>query len=141
MSQLVEFVTNHWMLVLALVGIVALLIGHESQRRLSGVADIGPMEAIRLLNQQDALFIDTRSDAEYKEGHILHALHIPMAELERRLGELEKYKGRPLIAYCRSGHRSASAGSKLRKQGFETVFNLGGGIIAWQNANLPVTRK
>lgn len=141
MSQLFEFIGNHWGLVLALVVILALLAGTEFQRRVRGVKDIGPMEATRLLNQQDAVFVDTRSDAEYKEGHILNALHIPLGDLERRIGELDKYRDRPVIAYCRSGHRSASAGGKLKKQGFETVFNLGGGIMAWQNANLPVTRK
>ncbi len=141
MSQLFEFITNNWMLVLALVAIIAMLIGSETQRRISGVPNIGPMEATRLLNQEDALFIDTRTDKEYKEGHILHALHIPLGDLEHRMGELEKFKGRPVIAYCRSGHRSATAGSKLKKQGFETVFNLGGGIMAWQNASLPVTKK
>jgi rhodanese-related sulfurtransferase len=141
MSQLFEFFGNHPVLTMALVAALAMLIGSELQRRLRSVRDIGPMEAIRLMNQQDALFIDTRTEAEYKEGHILDALHIPLGDLERRASELNKYKDRPLIAYCRSGHRSASAGGKLKKLGFETVHNLGGGIMAWQGANLPVTRK
>jgi rhodanese-related sulfurtransferase len=141
MSQLFEFFGNHPVLTMALVAALAMLIGSELQRRLRSVRDIGPMEAIRLMNQQDALFIDTRTEAEYKEGHILDALHIPLGDLERRASELNKYKDRPLIAYCRSGHRSASAGGKLKKLGFETVHNLGGGIMAWQSANLPVTRK
>jgi rhodanese-related sulfurtransferase len=141
MSQLFEFFGNHPVLTMALVAVLAMLIGSELQRRLRSVRDIGPMEAIRLMNQQDALFIDTRTEAEYKEGHILDALHIPLGDLERRASELNKYKDRPLIAYCRSGHRSASAGGKLKKLGFETVHNLGGGIMAWQSANLPVTRK
>lgn len=141
MSQLFEFFGNHPILTLALVVILAMLVGSEIQRRLRSIQDIGPMEAIRLLNQQDALFIDTRTESEYKEGHIAEALHIPLSDLERRASELNKYKDRPLIAYCRSGHRSAGAGGKLKKLGFETVYNLGGGIMAWQNANLPVTRK
>ncbi len=141
MSQLFEFFGNHPILTLALVITLIMLVGSEIQRRLRSIQDVGPMEAIRLLNQQNALFIDTRTENEYKEGHILDALHIPLGDLERRADELNKYKARTLIAYCRSGHRSASAGGKLKKLGFETVYNLGGGIMAWQSANLPVTRK
>ncbi len=141
MSQFFEFFSNHPILTLALVIILVMLVGSEIQRRLRSIQDVGPMEAIRLLNQQNALFIDTRTEGEYKEGHIVDALHIPLGDLERRADELNKFKERPLIAYCRSGHRSASAGGKLKKLGFETVYNLGGGIMAWQSANLPVTRK
>lgn len=141
MSQLIEFVTNHWMLVLAFVGILALLLGTEVLRLLRNIKDVGPMEAIRLLNQQNALFIDTRSLKEYQDGHVLDALHIPVQDLSGRIGELEKHKNRPIIAYCHSGQRSASAGGVLKKHGFENVYNLGGGMVAWKNANLPVTRK
>ena len=46
-----------------------------------------------------------------------------------------------MIAYCRSGNRSNGAGSILTKHGFENVYNLGGGIVAWQKASLPVSKK
>ncbi len=141
MSQLFEFISNHWLLVLAFCAILALIIGTEAQRLLRNIKDIGPMEAIRLLNQQDALFIDTRSQKEYQDGHVLNALHIPVQELASRVGELEKHRNRPIITYCHSGQRSATAGGQLKKHGFENVFNLGGGMVAWKNANLPVTRK
>ena len=64
-----------------------------------------------------------------------------MKQLPQRVAELEKLKSRPVIAYCRSGSRSGGAGSILKKNGFETVYNLGGGIMAWQNANLPLNKK
>jgi rhodanese-related sulfurtransferase len=141
MSQLFEFFGNHPVLTMALVAVLAMLVGSEIQRRIRSVKDIGPMEAVRLMNQQDAVFIDIRTESEFKEGHILDALHILPGDIERRAAELNKYKDRPLVAYCRSGHRSASVGGKLKKLGFETVHNLGGGIMAWQAANLPVTKK
>ena len=87
------------------------------------------------------MFLDTREDAEYKSGHIPEAIHIPLKQLQERVSELNKHKDCPVIAYCRSGSRSNGAGSILKKQGFETVYNLGGGITAWQNANLPLSKK
>ncbi|HFD80068.1 MAG TPA: rhodanese-like domain-containing protein [Gammaproteobacteria bacterium] len=141
LARIQEFIGNHLLLVLAFVGTLALFLAGEISRRLSGVASVGPAEAIRLGNQENALFLDTREDREYKEGHIAGAVHIPLRQLSQRLGELEKYRGRPVILYCRSGNRSGSAGRLLRKNGFENVYNLAGGIVAWQKADLPVTRK
>jgi rhodanese-related sulfurtransferase len=141
MARLVEFVGNHPFLFLALGGIIAILVATEVRRRLSGVRSVGPVEAVNLINHEDALLLDIREDGEYKGGHITNAKHIPMSVLGSRLKELEKHRGKPIIAYCRSGSRSMGACNLLRKSGYENVFNLGGGILAWQNASLPVSRK
>jgi rhodanese-related sulfurtransferase len=45
-----------------------------------------------------------------------------------------------LIVYCRTGQRAAKAGALLRKQGFERVYKLSGGILAWRGADLPVAK-
>ena len=58
----------------------------------------------------------------------------------RRLAELEKYKGKPIIAVCRSGNRSGSACGMLKKAGFENLHNLAGGMQAWEQAGLPRER-
>ncbi len=137
-SQLIEFVSNHWGLSLALLAVLSLLVGGEIQRRLSGIRDVGPIEAVRLGNQDDALLLDVREEAEYKDGLLPNAVLLPMSKLAERISELDSYRGRPLITVCRSGQRSRRACSLLQKQGFETVYNLGGGIAAWQNANLPL---
>ena len=50
----------------------------------------------------------------------------------------EKYKDKPVIVVCRSGSRSASGCAMLKKQGFDQVYNLRGGLMAWKNANLPI---
>ena len=139
-SQLIEFITNHPMLVLALVAILVLLIGGEFRQRLSGVSEVGPVEATRMLNHDNAVMIDMREDKDYREGHIINAIHAPASKLDNYTGKLEKYRDQPLIVYCRSGQRSNAVCSKLRKQGFESVYNLKGGVLAWQKAELPLNR-
>ena len=140
MANIGEFVLNHWLLVLALVVILALLVMDTFKRKLLGFREIKPQEAVRLINHEGAVALDVREDKEFQEGHILNALHIPSGIIDKRLAELESYKNRPLIVYCRSGQRSAQASVVLRKQGFEQVYKLSGGMLAWRSADLPVAK-
>lgn len=140
-SRLLEFIVNHWALSAAFVGVLVLFIINEIRRKAHGVPQLGPHAATQVMNSEDALVLDVREDTEYKQGHLANAVHIPLGQLGQRLKELEKYKDRAVVAYCRTGSRSNSAAGLLRRQGFSTVFNLAGGIVAWQNANLPVTKK
>ena len=78
--------------------------------------------------------LDVREDFEVAEGMIPGALHIPMGELDTRLGEL--VKDRPIVVVCRSGNRSARVADALNAAGY-TADTMGGGMIAWQRAGLP----
>ena len=140
MGRLGDFVVNHWLLVIALVVIVALLVVDTLKRRVLGFQDIKPQEAVRLINHEGAVAVDVREDKEYHEGHVLNAVHIPLGLMEERISELDAYRSRPLIVYCRTGQRAAHAGVLLRKQGFERVYKLSGGMLAWRGADLPVDK-
>jgi rhodanese-related sulfurtransferase len=135
-----EFVQNNLMLVGVAVVSGGMLLWQSFGNRLSGVSQVGTTEATRLIND-DALVLDVREDKEWAEGHIPNAKHIPLGQLSKRISELDKYKDKPIVVSCRSGHRSATACRTLKKDGFEQTHNLMGGIIAWENANLPVTKK
>ncbi len=141
MQQLLEFAGHHPVLVGAFVVLLALLIFNEWRQRAHGASDLSALDATQLANHQNGVFLDVREGNEYQEGHILNAIHIPLGELNDQIKKLEKYRHKPVIAYCRTGSRSASACARLRKQGFESVHNLRGGIMAWQKDSLPVTRK
>jgi rhodanese-related sulfurtransferase len=105
------------------------------------VARLTPAEATLLMNREDALVLDVRETGEWSSGHIPGARHITLAQLEKRLSELDKFKDRPIIVVCASGNRSSSACGQLKKGGFGKVFSLGGGVSAWLEANLPLTTK
>src|SRR5688500_7983437 len=100
--------------------------------------EVGPMEAVQLINRRDAVVLDLREAADYKSGHITNARHMPEGEIDSRMKELEKVKARPIIVSCARGNRSMSVASRLRKLGFGEVFSLRGGIAAWQQANMPL---
>lgn len=140
-ARIIEFVGNHPLLMLAFAGTLGALLASEISRRLSGMKAVDPVQATQLSNRENAIFLDIRDDGEYGGGHIPEAIHIPIRQLPDRIAELNKHKDCPVIAYCRSGNRSNGAGSVLKKHGFENVYNLSGGIAAWQKASLPVSTK
>lgn len=76
--------------------------------------------------------LDVRQDWEYEEFHLPAARHIPLDQLDERLGELDKSV--PVVAYCRAGPRSTAASSLLESNGFADVSNMVGGISAWNGA-------
>lgn len=140
MSQFIEFAIRHWDLFVALAIILFMMFSGGLTSRLRGFTEIGPAEAVQLINHDGAALLDVREDKEFQDGHILDAIHIPLGKLAGRLGELDELKSKPLVISCRSGHRSATACAQLRKNGFETVYNLKGGVMAWQSAGLPLQK-
>lgn len=141
MDQLTEFLLNHWLLSLAALVILTLIAMSFSRDRLLGFKEVKPSEAVRLINHEDAVVLDTRNAEEFADGHILDAVNVPLSELEDRIGELESMRQRPLVVCCRTGQRSARAGSILRRHGFGTIYKLGGGLMSWEGAGFPLAKE
>jgi rhodanese-related sulfurtransferase len=134
-----QFLNDNWMLASLALASGSMLVWSFIGSKLSGIDEADTLKATRLYND-DALVLDVREDKEFAAGHIPKAKHIPLGQLSSRLNELDKFKGKPVLVTCRSGQRSARACGMLKKAGFETVYNQAGGIIAWERANLPVTK-
>lgn len=130
---------NIWLVLIAVVS-GAVLVWPWISRRLSGAPEVGPLEAVQLINRKDALMIDVRETGEFSAGHAPNAKNLPLGQLDKRISEIEKYKAKPVIVACQTGSRSHSATSMLKKAGFAEVYVLAGGFAAWQQANLPVEK-
>lgn len=141
MNRIPEFVGNHPILFLALAVVIGMIAYFEYQRLFSGVKQLSPIEATRLQNDEDAIFIDVRDDAEYKRGHILDARHMPVSTFDKRITELEKSKAKPMIVYCANGARASRVAAKLRKAEYGAVYTMQGGIGGWEKANMPISTK
>jgi rhodanese-related sulfurtransferase len=109
-------------------------------RRGAGGPSVTTLQATQMINRQDALLLDVREQAEYAQAHILNARGLPLSQLEARIGDIEKFKDKPLIVYCATDNRSSSAVATLKKRGFSNVVILSGGFAAWQQAGLPVQK-
>lgn len=125
---------------LAGAGLLAYGLLSRHRERLLGFREVGPVEAVRLMNDEDALVLDVRTVREFAAGHVAGARHLPLAELPRRLEELAPWRERPVLIFCHSGRRSARAAALLRRAGFQRVHKLRGGLLAWEEARLPLRR-
>ena len=106
----------------------------------SGVPNLTPNEAVLMMNRSQVLILDVRDEAEFAAGHINNAKHIPVAELESRIKEIQKYKDKSVIVNCQGGVRSSKACGILRKLEFTQLNNLQGGLNAWTQAKLPLVK-
>lgn len=140
-AQIVEFGGNHPILILSFFAILAAILYSEFSRLTQKFVQVGTAAAIQLMNNEEPVLLDVREKAELKQGSLEGAKHIPVGSLGKRISELEKYRERSILVYCRSGHRSTGACKELQKHGFERVYNLQGGILAWIDAKLPVVKK
>ncbi len=140
MDRLGSFIADQWYLFLALIVILALLFVNLGKNRLLGFREVKPPDAVRLINHEDAVVIDTRDDEAFSKGHIVNAVHLPYESLEDRIRELDEYRDRAVIVCCANGRKSAHAGAILRGNGFHTVYKLSGGLMAWESAGFPLNR-
>jgi len=104
---------------------------------------IEPDQALEMIQQDTTIvLLDVRTPGEYasETGHLKGALLIPVQELPQRIGELDRYKGKTIIAYCRSGRRSLQATNLLNSRGFTTI-NMEGGMLRWNEEKLPVVKE
>lgn len=138
LDQLFEFIINHWILASIWVALLALLIYTESSK---GGSTVSPQEATQLINKQDAKVVDLRPKDEFRKGHLPEAINIPARDLERRMGELEKYKDDPIILVCKSGTSAGASGAALAKAGFKHLHKLRGGILEWRSNGLPLVKS
>jgi len=138
MALFLEFLLQRWILVAALLVAIGMLLFHETRK--AGPA-LSPQQASDLANAEDGIFLDLRDGGDYKQGHIVDAMHIPMAKLAERKGELEAYRDRPIILVCKMGQQAGAAAKQLRGDGFGKVYKMAGGMLEWRNLQLPTVAK
>ncbi len=102
----------------------------------AGVLSITAVDAEKKYTREEAVIIDVREKSEWDEKHIPGAIHIPLAQLSNRIAELDQYKASSIIMQCHSGMRSAKGAVILHSEGFQKVYNMDGGILAWDGAGL-----
>ena len=140
-TQVTEFSANHPMLVAGLAALLAAIFFNEFRRASQKSAGLTPAGAIQLINNEEVTLLDVREPAETAIGKIAKSIQIPVGSIDQRIDELEKHKDKNILVYCKTGARAGTACRALTKAGFDKVYSLTGGIMAWQDAHLPLSRK
>lgn len=131
------FLSEQWLLVTILAGLVSALIVVEGRR--NGQA-LTLHELTRLVNKGEAVIVDVRESKEYNAGHIVDAINIPHQKLANRATELDKHKEKTIVVVDKMGQHSGASVKVLREKGFN-VSRMQGGMVEWTGQNLPVVKS
>ena len=132
--ELINFLIEHYYLSGPLLVVVFLFLISNSKK---GGKRISCQTLISLSNQDKALIIDIRDSASFDAGHITASKNVPSKDLLRRSKEINN-NDKSIVLVCESGNVSKNAGETLKKEGFENVCTLKGGINEWKMCNLPL---
>ncbi|MBT5560681.1 MAG: rhodanese-like domain-containing protein [Proteobacteria bacterium] len=135
--MLEQFFIENLVLFLALFIVIGLFFALPSIASIGGSSGVSALQ-LPQLQRSDHMIIDVSTNAEFNKGHLPGALNLPLEELQKDTSKINKHKGKNLILTCANGNKSIAAGKYLKKQGFEQVHHLNGGLIAWERENLPV---
>jgi rhodanese-related sulfurtransferase len=137
MEHLSQFITNHWMLCLAFIAVLALIFIYELVSQKKKAKQLTPQLAVAMINNENAVVIDLRDKETFKGGHIIDSINANPEDFD--LPKMNKYKNKPLILTCARGLQSQTVAAKIHTQGYQ-VFILAGGITGWQSADLPLVK-
>jgi rhodanese-related sulfurtransferase len=135
-----EFIQNNIWLVIVAVTSGVLFVWPTVGKLFSRAREVGVVDAVQLINRKDAVVLDVREPGEFKSGHIPNARNVPAGQVATRMKELEKFRNKVVLLACGGGPRSAAVSAQLRKEGFGEVYALAGGMVAWQQAGMPLEK-
>jgi len=141
MGQVIEFATNHPLLVGGFVLVLGVLVFTEIMRRVRGVKELSPALAVSWINDPDAVVIDVSPVADFNRGHIVNARNLTPSRISSPDAEIMKLRDRKLLVVCKSGPTAVVAANNLRKLGAGNVAVLKGGMAQWRNDQFPVVTK
>jgi rhodanese-related sulfurtransferase len=139
MERLIEYVTNHPLLVGAAILALIIVITMESRMRATSFAAITSQELVRLMNQ-GALVLDIRKPEEFAKGHVNGAKQLGSDQILTAGDNFKRFKEKPVVVIDDSGSLSAAAVRQLNEQGFTKAYSLRGGFATWRAENLPVAK-
>lgn len=99
-------------------------------------------QACQLIKETENLIIlDVRSEGEFAQrtsqiGRLKKAINIPITDIEERLSELDTHKSKPILVYCSVSARSPRVSQLLADSGFTKIYNLMGGLNAWNTTSI-----
>jgi rhodanese-related sulfurtransferase len=140
LDRLLAFAGLHPVAFAILAALTVALVVSEVTRQLTGYKRLSPALLTTLINRQDAVVVDVSGQADYEKGHIAGARSLPLAQFDPAHKWLAKAQERPIALVCRTGAGSAEAAKRLVKAGFQKVHWLEGGLVAWQEASLPLVK-
>ena len=134
------FVGNHLALSALFVIILVALLAMEAAKLLRKYKELTPAGLTLLINRESPLLIDLSARADFEKAHVPGARHVAMSQFDPEHKDLAKAKELPVVLIDKDGRSLDKPAQRLVKAGFAKVYVLGGGVFAWQQAQLPVAK-
>ena len=138
MTELLDFVVQHWLLVSATLLVVVAIIVLELNSFQRALPSLSPQAAVLLLNHDEAQLLDLRSPILFNEAHIAGAHNFPIENLATLLPKCRLNRKNTLILITASGIIPKNDFKIFQENGFTKIATLAGGINAWREANFPL---
>ncbi|WPC73890.1 rhodanese-like domain-containing protein [Vibrio porteresiae] len=140
-NEYIQFFQQHMILSIVWIGLVVALIINFFKSYKSVAKTISAAEVTHLVNRENGIVVDVRSQDEFKRGHITESRNVLPSDIKAgNFAGLESHKAAPIIVVCKTGQTAQESAELLAKAGFEKVFVLKSGLISWNEANLPLVR-
>jgi rhodanese-related sulfurtransferase len=141
LHKLPEFVGNHMALSALFVILLLALIVIQVSMLFSKTRELTPAGLTALINRESPLLIDLSSINDFEKRHVPGAKHVAMSQFDPEKKDLANARDLPVVVMDKDGRGNApKAAQRLVKAGFSKVYILGGGVLAWQAAQLPVAK-
>lgn len=141
-QQLQQFASQHPVLIAAWVGVFFAVLYTQYKGLTSKFKVIDNATLTHLINSEDGVVVDLRSDDEFRTGHLVGSLHLLPSEIKaKNVHQIEKYQDRPVILLDVNGLTASSSAALLTQQGFNKVYVLKEGMLGWKSASLPTVKK
>lgn len=141
MEQISQFISSHPILCFAWIGLFIAIIYLTIKNWLSKVKESTISNAIDMINRENGVVVDIRSNDHYKKGHIAGAYNIlPVDIRDGNTSAINKFKSNPVIVACENGLSAMKPATELINLGFERVFILKDGLAGWRGQNLPLVK-
>ena len=140
LHKLPTFVGNHLALSALFVIILLALLAMEFGRLLRKYKELTPGALTLLINRETPLLVDLSARADFEKMHVPGARHVLPSQFDPEHKDLAKARDLPVVVMDKDGRGSDKAAQRLVKAGFTKVYTLGGGVLAWQQAQLPVAK-
>ena len=141
MDQFITFAMSQPLLSAAWLIIVLMIIVITIKIQMSPIKQLSTQQMTFLVNRESGVVVDSRSEKDFKAGHIVDAVHLSNEKVSKNdFVSLEKHKDNPIIVVCSAGLSAGKVANQLAKAGFTRVNLLKGGMNAWLSAGLPVTK-
>lgn len=138
MNEILNFAQQHLLLIVSWIVLFLAIVVTELLNKRLKAPQVSPQQLVELMNQENVKLIDIRNSQNFRKTHILNSKNIPWLNQDDSV--FQSVKNESMVLICQQGQSANQLADKLKKQGFQQIKVLSGGLSAWQQANLPLVK-